>query len=99
LSNVPAKDEQNLPFAVVSISHDGSISTFSPELLAVHHPRFGSFGFGHVTKHALSDVARTPLFRAGSTEIRRGRLMRTQLPLFPLVRRRRAGQQAVLRNR
>jgi uncharacterized protein len=72
LSNVPAKDEQNLPFAVVSISHDGSISTFSPELLGAHHPRFGSFEFGHVARHTLSDVARTPLFRAGSAEIRQG---------------------------
>jgi uncharacterized protein len=72
LSDVPAKDEQNLPFAVVSISHDGAISTFSPELLGTHHPRFGSFEFGHIARHALSDVARTPRFRAVSTEIRRG---------------------------
>jgi len=72
LSDVPAKDEQNLPFAVVSISHDGAISTFSPELLGAHHPRFGGFEFGHVTRHTLSDVAHAPRFRAASTEIRRG---------------------------
>jgi uncharacterized protein len=72
LSDVPATDEQNLSFAVVSIGHDGAISTFSPELLGTHHPRFSSFEFGHVTRHTLSDVTQAPLFRAASTEIRRG---------------------------
>jgi uncharacterized protein len=72
LSDEPARDEQNLPFAVVSISHDGAISTFSPELLGAHHPRFSTFAFGNVTAHRLSDVAEGSLFRAISGEIRRG---------------------------
>jgi uncharacterized protein len=46
LSDEPVSDEQNLPFAIVSVSHDGAISTFSPELLGVHHPRFGGFASG-----------------------------------------------------
>jgi uncharacterized protein len=56
----------------VSVSHDGAISTFSPELLGAHHPRFGDFAFGHVAAHGLADVAGGAPFLAVSREIRRG---------------------------
>ena len=72
LSEEPVRDEQNEPFAIVSVSHDGAISTFSPELLGAHHPRFGGFAFGHVAAHGLADVAAAAPFRAVSHEIRRG---------------------------
>jgi len=72
LSSEPAKDEQNLAFAIVSVSHDGTLSTFSPELLGAHHPRFGTFALGHVKEHRLSDLERAPLFRVIDNEIRRG---------------------------
>ena len=72
LSNEPAKDEQNRAFAIVSVSHDGTLSTFSPELLGAHHPRFGTFALGHVTQHRLSDLKCSPLFQAIDDEIRRG---------------------------
>jgi uncharacterized protein len=72
ISDAQVSDEQNLPFAIVSISHDGAISTFSPELLGAHHPRFGGFAFGHVAKHALADIEEAATFRTISSEIRRG---------------------------
>jgi uncharacterized protein len=72
LSDEPVRDEQNLPFAIVSVSHDGAISTFSPELLGAHHPRFGGFAFGHVAKHGLADIEEATRFRTVSCEIRRG---------------------------
>lgn len=72
LSDEPVCDEQNEPFAIVSVSHDGAISTFSPELLGAHHPRFGDFAFGHVAAHALADVAAAAPFHTVSREIRRG---------------------------
>jgi uncharacterized protein len=72
LSDREARDEQNLPFSIVSISHDGMISTFSPELLDAHHRRFSEFTFGHVATHQLSDIEHAPLFQAISGEIRRG---------------------------
>ena len=72
LSDEPVTDEQNGPFAIVSVSHDGAISTFSPELLGAHHPRFGDFAFGHVAAHGLADVAAAAPFRTVSREIRRG---------------------------
>jgi uncharacterized protein len=72
LSDKPARDEQNLPFAIVSVSHDGMLSTFSPELLGARHPRFETFALGDVMAHRLSDVECAPSFRAINKEIRRG---------------------------
>ena len=72
LSDEPVRDEQNEPFAIVSVSHDGAISTFSPELLGAHHPRFSGFAFGHIAAHGLADVAAGAPFRTVSREIRRG---------------------------
>lgn len=57
---------------ILSIGHDGAMSTFSPELLGSHHTRFDTFAFGHVTTHRLADVPHTPLFRIVSDEIQRG---------------------------
>jgi uncharacterized protein len=72
LSDGPAQDDQNVPFATLSVAHDGTISTFSPELLGARHARFHGFGFGDVRTHRLTDVGRAPLFRAVAGEIRRG---------------------------
>ena len=72
LSDECARDEQNLPFAIVSVSHDGTVSTFSPELLGTRHARFNSFGFGHVATHRLADLVQDPRYRAVSSEIKRG---------------------------
>jgi uncharacterized protein len=72
LSGVPARDERNQPFAVLTVGHDGTISTFSPELLGARHPRFGAFGFGHVASQRLCDIECGPLFQEISSEIRQG---------------------------
>jgi uncharacterized protein len=72
LADVPVRDEQNSPFAIVSIGHDGTISTFSPELLGARHARFSSFAFGHVAEHRLADIEDAALFRTISAEIQRG---------------------------
>jgi len=96
LSDEPVRDEQNLPFAIVSVGYDGMISTFSPELLGARHPRFEGFAFrpprhatafGPRARRALQDHQQRNPPRCGS--------MPTRLPLFPLVWRRSAGEQAV----
>jgi uncharacterized protein len=72
LSDEAVRDEQNSPFAIVSVGHDGTISTFSPELLGARHARFDSFAFGHLAQHRLVDIEHAAAFRAISGEIRRG---------------------------
>lgn len=69
LSDQQADDEQNVPLSIISISHDGMISTFSPELLDAHHRRFDAFTFGHVATHRLSEIEHTSLFQTIRSEI------------------------------
>jgi uncharacterized protein len=72
LSQDPVQDQQNVPFSIVSVSHDGAISTFSPELLGARHARFDHFAFGHVATHGLYDVEQDSHFQTVAQEIRRG---------------------------
>jgi uncharacterized protein len=72
LLNELVVDEQNVPFAIVSVSVDGAISTFSPELLGTRHRRFNSFAFGRLGSHLLSDIANEPMFLVVSSEIQAG---------------------------
>ena len=72
LLDEPVVDEQNIPFAIVSVSVDGMVSTFSPELLGARSPRFESFAFGRVDSHRLSDIAIEPRFATINSEIQAG---------------------------
>ncbi len=72
LARAPERDQQNIPFAIVSISHDGAVSTFSPELLGAHHARFPNFSFGNIATDSFLDIQRAPLFRTISREIESG---------------------------
>ena len=72
LADRAARDEQNLPFVIVSVAHDGNFSTFSPELLGANHSRFGSFAVGHVAADPISTIVHTPRFAAINSEVRRG---------------------------
>lgn len=55
---------QVLPFAIVSVAHDGGFSCFSPELLGQAAPRFGDFVFGHVQQTGYLAAAQHPAFVA-----------------------------------
>jgi uncharacterized protein len=72
LSQDAVQDQQNRPFAIISISQDGQISTYSPELLGTPHSRFGNFVFGHIASHRIADVEHASHFRAVDNEIQRG---------------------------
>jgi uncharacterized protein len=39
---------QTEPLGIVAVDTEGNLSTFSPELLGVEHPTYGSFGFGNI---------------------------------------------------
>ncbi|MBD2750751.1 GRRM system radical SAM/SPASM domain protein [Microvirga sp. BT688] len=72
LSESPVRDQQNVPFSIVSIDYKGSVSTFSPELLGAYHPRFANFTFGDVVTHDIQALEDEPLFTTASQEIQRG---------------------------
>jgi uncharacterized protein len=54
--NSPHNDQVE-PFAIISVAYDGSVSTFSPELLGMKSSEYGDFCFGNVMTDDLSDVA------------------------------------------
>jgi uncharacterized protein len=72
LAGGPLNDQQNVPFAIVSVGWDGTFSTFSPELLGARHPRFDGFAFGHIATQAFADIQHAPTFQAIDGEIQRG---------------------------
>lgn len=63
---------QNEPFGILSIAHDGSFSTFSPELLGHSHPKYGAFQFGNVRAGKLEDMLRDQRFQKLADDIETG---------------------------
>ena len=49
---------ENEPFMIISVDCEGSMSTFSPELLAVDHPNYGKFTFGNVIKDDFETISK-----------------------------------------
>jgi uncharacterized protein len=64
--------DMNRPFVIVNVDARGNLSSFDPELLAVHTERFGDFVFGHVLRDRLVDIAATPKFQQVQAEIAAG---------------------------
>lgn len=65
-------NDQNMPFDIVTVSHDGRIHTFSPELAGLEHPRIGSLALGNVLTSTLQQVLDGPVFRQAWAEIAAG---------------------------
>jgi uncharacterized protein len=61
-----------MPFALVSVAHDGGFSTFSPELLGQRSAEFGAFTFGNVARDGYLDSARGERFARVWSAIVRG---------------------------
>lgn len=67
-----SRTDMNSPFVIVNVDAHGHVSSFDPELLAVHTERFGDFVFGHVLHDRLEDIAATPKFQQVRDEIAAG---------------------------
>lgn len=65
-------NDQAEPFAIVSVAHDGSFTTFSPELLGLSGEPYGSFTLGNVHTQGFLEVLDTPRFRALHGDIQAG---------------------------
>lgn len=53
---------QTLPFALISVAHNGDFSTFSPELLGQPSLEYGNFVFGNVLDSGFLESASTEHF-------------------------------------
>lgn len=63
---------QVIPFALVSVAHNGEFSTFSPELLGQRSVEYADFSFGNVAEIGYFASARGERFRRVWTAIVRG---------------------------
>lgn len=64
--------QQTTPFGIVSVDCRGNFSTFSPELLGLADPRFGSFAFGNVMTDPFESALGRPGFQAVAREVAAG---------------------------
>ncbi len=65
-------NDQNMPFAMVTVTHQGAIHTFSPELAGIAHPQLGSMVLGHVGVDSLTDIVDGQVFQTLWAEISAG---------------------------
>ena len=63
---------QTLPFALITLAHDGSFTTFSPELLGQPSIEFGDFVLGNVATGGFLASARSERFERLWAAVRRG---------------------------
>jgi uncharacterized protein len=79
--------DENEPFRIVTILHDGRLSTFSPELAGLAHSGVGELTFGDVHTDSLASVLASDRFRSIAAEIAAGvSACRATCPYFRLCR-------------
>jgi len=67
-----SENEQVEPWAAIVVAADGSVSTFSPELMEMSAPDYDDFVFGNILEGGLDDFSNTEAFLRASREIARG---------------------------
>jgi uncharacterized protein len=66
------ENAQTLPFALISVAHNGDFSSFSPELLGQPSAEFGNFILGNVERCGFFESARSELFERLWDAVERG---------------------------
>ena len=66
------RNQQAVPFLILSVAMNGDYTTFSPELLGMTHERWGDFVIGNVLADSLADAECSEKFRALDSEIAHG---------------------------
>jgi uncharacterized protein len=73
VSGKPDDNDQVIPLRILNVAHNGDISTFSPELLALPAAQQQRFVFGNVHScTALTELLSDPRFASAYREISRG---------------------------
>ncbi|MGK7057862.1 cyclophane-forming radical SAM/SPASM peptide maturase GrrM/OscB [Bradyrhizobium sp. 1050_B9_N1_2] len=60
------------PFSCISISCDGDLSTFSPELLSQRHAQYGNFVFGNIVRQEMDFIEQDVRLAEVRSAINRG---------------------------
>lgn len=74
LGDVPEheKHQQSTPFKILTIAHDGSVSTFSPELMGSKSDKYGDFIFGNIATHDLGQILNSENFQQVKRDVDQG---------------------------
>ena len=64
--------QESTPFAIVSVDTEGTLSTFSPELLGLPSDQYGGFGLGNVTRDSFAEVLASGRFQAMARDVDAG---------------------------
>jgi uncharacterized protein len=64
--------QETMPFAIVSVDHQGNLCTYSPELLGLASERYGAFHFGNVCRDSLDDILASDGFRRVHDDVAAG---------------------------
>ena len=67
-----SENEQVEPWAAIVVAADGSVSTFSPELMEMNAPDYGNFVFGNILEGDLEDFSNAQAFLRARREIAQG---------------------------
>jgi uncharacterized protein len=66
-------NEQVTPFGIISVDYDGSLYSFSPELLGMKSSTYGDFCFGNIKDvDKVTDIAKGAKFKQVSEDIQAG---------------------------
>lgn len=80
----PQRTQENRPFGIVNVDCEGHFSTYSPELLGLDSPKYGSFALGHVETDSLDAVLASPRFAKMEADIAEGvRMCRESCRYYP----------------
>lgn len=66
------RTQENRPGAIVNVDCDGNFSTYSPELLGISSPHYGSFSLGNVFRESWHDALASKKLQLLDDDIRRG---------------------------
>src|SRR5271154_671035 len=69
---VPTGNMQVEPFGMVNVACDGSVSSFSPELLGYKNKKYNDFIVGNILSDSLQDMLNSPAMMAMSCDIAAG---------------------------
>lgn len=72
LQEISSRNDQVVPFKIVSVDCDGKLSTFSPELLDVKSSAYGDFCFGNIMTNELLDITKSDKFNRVLEDIQEG---------------------------
>jgi uncharacterized protein len=70
--DVSGRNDQVVPYKIISVDCDGNFSTFSPELLGLNIPVYGDFSFGNIMVDHLADMTRNDKFNRVFEDIQAG---------------------------